>query len=603
MLAPERSASAPQTVFESSDVVQVSTSGSYACALKTTGKLVCWGLYSDYNPPDRIYTAVSVGNGTCALTDGLLDCWRAGYDGRFNWPYHLIEHVSEGSWREGSQRFKQISLADHNGCGVLLDGHASCWGTNSRSFGDVVYSGELTPPAADLFTQVSTGFRSSCGVKTDGGIACWGGVTMVRGVVVDQLQTVTNAPTSGTFIKVTVGSGHACAIRTDGTAVCWGSILTAPQGTFTDISVSAGTSSNPYVCAITSSQAIVCWANQGFDNSSGILNPPAGSYTQVSAPCAVTTTGGVVCWGAPFLAAGTPGTPTDLAATRTFDDAIQVDWSDTPEETRFDLQRRAWYAGKQVWTGWTIKVFTANTIQYVDRTVSPGVTYQYRLSACNSSGCSAYTPETTVVAGDVPSSPVGLVAAVHSPLDIDLTWTDMSSDETAFMIERRVWESRAAVWTAWQRLDAAAANATQYRDESVTEGYAYEYRLSACNAAGCSSTIAANVPGAAIPAAPSGASATANTRYQVDVTWTDESTNETYFKVERRVFWDVTQTWTAWHLDALPAANTTTYGDHYVGAGYVYEYRVSACNNAGCSGPVAANSVTTPLSSNVAVQR
>ena len=82
---------------------------------------------------------------------------------------------------------------------------------------------------------------------------------------------------------------------------------------------------------------------------------------------------------------------------------------------------------------------------------------------------------------------------------------------------------------------------------------------------------------AAVPNAPSGLKVTALSSKQVKLTWTDNSSDELGFKVERSLD---TKTYT---LIAQPPANTTSYIDGGVLAWNTYYYRVRSYNSSGAS--------------------
>lgn len=93
-----------------------------------------------------------------------------------------------------------------------------------------------------------------------------------------------------------------------------------------------------------------------------------------------------------------------------------------------------------------------------------------------------------------------------------------------------------------------------------------------------------NVPA---PTAPSNLSATATDAANVALTWIDNATTETSFRVERR---DSSGTWTP--LATLPA-NSASYTDSTVAPGTTYDYRVIAVNASG-EGVSNIASATTP---------
>ena len=93
----------------------------------------------------------------------------------------------------------------------------------------------------------------------------------------------------------------------------------------------------------------------------------------------------------------------------------------------------------------------------------------------------------------------------------------------------------------------------------------------------------------AVPAAPSGLSATAISRNQINLAWTDNSSNETGFQIER------SRAGGAFSLIATTAANATAYSNTSgLTPNKTYSYRVRAINAAGSSAYSNTASATTP---------
>lgn len=82
-----------------------------------------------------------------------------------------------------------------------------------------------------------------------------------------------------------------------------------------------------------------------------------------------------------------------------------------------------------------------------------------------------------------------------------------------------------------------------------------------------------------LPAAPTGLAVSSVSKGQMILTWTDNSTDETGFTIERRVGASGNFT-----VVATTATNTTTYTDNNTIAGTSYTYRVAAINAVGSSG-------------------
>lgn len=91
---------------------------------------------------------------------------------------------------------------------------------------------------------------------------------------------------------------------------------------------------------------------------------------------------------------------------------------------------------------------------------------------------------------DVPSAPSGLTAALGNYGGVRLSWIDMSSDESAFEVEREF------VSTGTRTILSAAAGAELLIDLAAPSG-SLRYRVRACNSAGCSAwsaTVSIDVP-------------------------------------------------------------------------------------------------------------
>jgi hypothetical protein len=91
-----------------------------------------------------------------------------------------------------------------------------------------------------------------------------------------------------------------------------------------------------------------------------------------------------------------------------------------------------------------------------------------------------------------PAAPTGLDAFVASVTQINLSWTDASSDEVTFQVDRSIDELH------WATVATLPANSQSYGDGSLAPGQLYYYRVWAANAGGASgfsNTASATVPG------------------------------------------------------------------------------------------------------------
>ena len=173
-----------------------------------------------------------------------------------------------------------------------------------------------------------------------------------------------------------------------------------------------------------------------------------------------------------------------------------------------------------------------NTTSAADGGLSPATTYAYRLRACNDVGCSPYSNEASATTPDIPpTEPSNLVATATGPSNVDLSWTDESTNEDLFRVERR--EGAAG---SWAEVGTPGANSTGFSDGGLTPTTEFYYRVRACNASGCSpySGEASATTTQTPPSAPTGLTASLVPLNTVDLGWTDTSGDESYFSVERK---------------------------------------------------------------------
>jgi N-acetylneuraminic acid mutarotase len=269
-----------------------------------------------------------------------------------------------------------------------------------------------------------------------------------------------------------------------------------------------------------------------------------------------------------------PAAPTGLDISSAAGSSIILEWIDnSSDESGFRIYRST--------DGVSFKAHNAvssNATNYTDRRLVNGRTYYYRVASFNSVGTSTVsnTATATVGAGGAaPDAPSGLSATTASSTQIDLSWTDNSANENTFRIERSPNGS-----DSWAEITAVGSNVTTYSDTGLSASTTYYYRVRARNAAGNSSyTATANdTTDAAPPTAPSGLSATATSSTQIDLAWTDNSGDETSFRIERSP--NGTDSWV--EIDST-AANATSYENTGLTASTTYYYRVRARNAAGDS--------------------
>jgi probable HAF family extracellular repeat protein len=173
-----------------------------------------------------------------------------------------------------------------------------------------------------------------------------------------------------------------------------------------------------------------------------------------------------------------------------------------------------------------------------------------------------------------PLPPSHLLAQAVSASQIDLTWTDASGNETGFALWRK------GGGTDWARVALVGPNVTNHKDTGLAPQSAYTYRLCAMNqeiASPWSNEVAMTtlpLP----PASPTGLSLAVNAAAGVDLSWRDNSGNETAFAIWRK------EDSGEWRQVEVVGANLTRFTAGALNPNATYTYRVHAVNTGGASG-------------------
>jgi large repetitive protein len=257
--------------------------------------------------------------------------------------------------------------------------------------------------------------------------------------------------------------------------------------------------------------------------------------------------------------------PTGFTAIAISKSQINLKWNDVAtNETGYQVERRLTSA-----TVWGTPVpLAAGVTTYIDTTgLTAATSYTYRVSAIAPGGAVVVGPTVAATTFGVTATPTGVTATAFSSTQINLRWTDAATNEINYKIERRLTDD-----SVWGDLALLPANTTAYSNTGLANSTGYTYRVSAVAPGGALETgaeVAATTYGPT--AAPTGVAATVVSASRIDLSWTDNATNETGYKISRRL-----TTGTAWTDLTTLAANATTYSSAGLLAGTGYTYRVSA---------------------------
>ncbi|MFH1011935.1 MAG: fibronectin type III domain-containing protein [bacterium] len=166
-----------------------------------------------------------------------------------------------------------------------------------------------------------------------------------------------------------------------------------------------------------------------------------------------------------------------------------------------------------------------------------------------------------------PSAPSELVGAGADTTTISLSWRDNSNNEDGFRVYH--WDG-----VQWTRIGATATDSTSYSVTGLWPGGEYGYRVTAFNTVG-ESDFSNTVTLRPAPVAPVNVSLQPRAHNRIIVFWTDMSTGELGFAVQRR---------TQSHPFATIATaqpNDTSYEDTTLTAETLYFYRIGAVGQIG----------------------
>ncbi len=164
-----------------------------------------------------------------------------------------------------------------------------------------------------------------------------------------------------------------------------------------------------------------------------------------------------------------------------------------------------------------------------DTGLVPGASYTYRIKGKTSSNESAYSNEVTI-RNQFLETPMGLSATVNKDFSVELKWTDNSDYEEGF----EIWRYESDSGQTYKLYATVGRNATSYIDTNVHKGSRYNYMvrafvpLSGLYSAYSNSAAA----GIGIVAPPTDLKYTYVSSSKITLEWTDNSDNESGFKIE-----------------------------------------------------------------------
>lgn len=283
----------------------------------------------------------------------------------------------------------------------------------------------------------------------------------------------------------------------------------------------------------------------------------------------------------PTLAAGEPAAPSQLVAQASVpgDLAIYMDWTDNSlDETGFEIERCSGagctdfvfvaFRDSSIWGPW-----------YADVGLNENTTYSYRVRAVNANGSSAYSNVSSATTSYArPDGWVSNLVGTFANGVTNLTWTENSTNETRFEIERY---EIGAGGNAFEVIATLAPDSTSYTDTTAFLGTSYLYRVTTWrfDVYGGASDAVTVETGAGI-AAPTDVKATELERTSIRLTWKGTFAQGTNVVLQRL---NCDANGCSWKTIGQVAASTRRFTDTGLSRATTYTYQIRA---------VSANSVS-----------
>jgi len=171
----------------------------------------------------------------------------------------------------------------------------------------------------------------------------------------------------------------------------------------------------------------------------------------------------------------------------------------------------------------------------------------------------------TVATSTVPNKPSNLVALLTGSTQITLFWTDNSNNESGFKVERTLDPAG-----TWNQITSVSQNITAFVNNNLAEGARYYYRVRAYNSIG-NSDYSNEANATTTLAAPSNLTGTEGETGILNLTWTDNSSTETGFYLERK-----DGDGSSFIIHKILGPNLISFSDSNLTPGQYYAYRLKA---------------------------
>ena len=273
-----------------------------------------------------------------------------------------------------------------------------------------------------------------------------------------------------------------------------------------------------------------------------------------------------------------PAAPSGLTGVSNSGSTVDLSWFDNSnDESGFRIKRADSVAGPFLSVG----TVGADATSFQDTGLTDGTIYFYEVQSYNAAGGSGFNEIISVTTAGVnpntPASPTSLTGSNGTPTTVDLTFTDLATNETAYQVEQAT-----SIDGPFAVIATLPADSTTYTATGLTTGTVYYFRVRALNGNFASdySVIlpwtAGDVVGSGTPIPPTDAGITLISPSELTVFWKDNAANETGYTVERG-----NSANGPWFVAGTVAADVSSLYFSGLGDDTTYFFRVRATNSSG----------------------
>lgn len=220
--------------------------------------------------------------------------------------------------------------------------------------------------------------------------------------------------------------------------------------------------------------------------------------------------------------------PTNFRITRVDLDSISLAWNHlTTRETGFSLQRSL----TSSFDSYVTFLIDRQQKTFTDRNLQQGITYYYRIQALSEDSTSDHSRVVSGLTQQFVGRPTDLEVKGLDHDGVILTWVDNADNENAFIVERSDSEN-------FQQIVEfeLEAGTTEFADSGLPAKTGFYYRVKAINDKGHSAySDPLNITTLDFIAKPDHLTGTQDDKGQIRLNWTDHSSNETGFIIERSI--------------------------------------------------------------------